>query len=58
MNLSLFIIICLINLIIVTKIETFSKIVNLYDFPDKTKHIKKISLIGGSIIMFNIFFYF
>ena len=35
MNLSLFIIICLINLIIVTKIETFSKILNLYDFPDK-----------------------
>ena len=60
MNLSLFIIICLINLIIVTKIETLSKILNLYDFPDKKlkTHKKKISLIGGSIIMLNIFFLF
>tara|TARA_B100000989_G_scaffold279313_1_gene241825 strand:- start:1966 stop:2934 length:969 start_codon:yes stop_codon:yes gene_type:complete len=46
------------NLIIVINISTFSKIINLYDFPDKKLkfHKKKIPLIGGSIIIFNVLF--
>ena len=55
---SLIITICLINLIIVINIKTISKIINLYDLPDKKLkfHKKKIPLIGGSILIFNVFF--
>tara|TARA_B100000575_G_scaffold257177_1_gene227947 strand:- start:5815 stop:6816 length:1002 start_codon:yes stop_codon:yes gene_type:complete len=55
---SLIIIICLINLIIVVNIDTISKIINLYDIPDKKLkfHKKKIPLIGGSILIFNVLF--
>ena len=54
----LIITICLINLIIVINIKTISKIINLYDLPDKKLkfHKKKIPLIGGSILIFNVFF--
>ena len=50
--------ICLINLIIVININTISKIINLYDFPDKKLkfHKKKIPLMGGSILILNILF--
>ena len=52
----LIITICIINLIIVININTISKIINLYDFPDKKLkfHKKKIPLIGGSILILNI----
>ena len=55
---SLIITICLINLIIVININNISKIINLYDLPDKKLkfHKKKIPLIGGSILIFNVFF--
>ena len=55
---SLIITICLINLIIVVNINNISKIINLYDLPDKKLkfHKKKIPLIGGSILIFNVFF--
>ncbi len=58
MILSLIIIICLLNLFIVINIKNISKFINLYDFPDNRlkTHKKKISLIGGTIVMFNIFF--
>ena len=58
MILSLIIIICLLNLFLVINIKNISKFINLYDFPDnKLKtHKKKISLIGGTIVMLNIFF--
>ena len=54
----LIITICIINLIIVININTISKIINLYDFPDKKLkfHKKKIPLIGGSILILNILF--
>ena len=54
----LIITICIINLIIVININTISKIINLYDFPDKKLkfHKKKIPLIGGSILILNIIF--
>lgn len=56
--LSLIIIISLLNLFLVMNIKIISKLINLYDFPDKRlkTHKKKISLIGGTIVMFNIFF--
>ena len=56
--LSLIIIICLLNLFLVTNIKNISKFINLYDFPDNRLkiHKKKISLVGGTIVMFNIFF--
>ena len=56
--LTLIIIICLLNLFLVINIKNISKFINLYDFPDKRlkTHKKKISLIGGTIVMFNIFF--
>ena len=59
MILSLIIIICLLNLFLVINIKNISKFINLYDFPDnKLKtHKKKISLIGGTIVMLNIFFF-
>ena len=55
---SLIITICLINLIIIFNINNISKIINLYDLPDKKLkfHKKKVPLIGGSILIFNIFF--
>ena len=55
---SLIITICLINLIIVINIDNISKIINLYDLPDKKLkfHKKKIPLIGGSILIFNVLF--
>ena len=55
---SLIIITCLINLIIVININSISKIINIYDLPDKKLklHKKKIPLIGGSILIFNILF--
>ena len=58
MILSLIIIICLLNLFLVINIKNISRFINLYDFPDnKLKtHKKKISLIGGTIVMLNIFF--
>ena len=58
MILSLIIIICLLNLFLVLNIKNISRFINLYDFPDnKLKtHKKKISLIGGTIVMLNIFF--
>ena len=58
MMLSLIIIISLLNLFLVMNIKIISKLINLYDFPDKRlkTHKKKISLIGGTIVMFNIFF--
>ena len=58
MILSLIIIICLFNLFLLINIKNISRFINLYDFPDnKLKtHKKKISLIGGTIVMFNIFF--
>ncbi len=54
----LIIITCLINLIIVININSISKIINIYDLPDKKLklHKKKIPLIGGSILIFNILF--
>ena len=58
MMLTLIIIICLLNLFLVINIKNISRFINLYDFPDnKLKtHKKKISLIGGTIVMLNIFF--
>tara|TARA_B100000989_G_scaffold245552_1_gene192692 strand:+ start:1946 stop:2950 length:1005 start_codon:yes stop_codon:yes gene_type:complete len=55
---SIIISIFLINLIIVINVNTISKIINLYDFPDKKLkiHKKKIPLIGGSILILNILF--
>ncbi len=51
---SLIIIICLINLIIIVNMNNISKIINLYDLPDKNLkiHKKKVPLIGGSILIF------
>ncbi len=56
--LTLIIIICLLNLFLVINIKNISKFINLYDFPDNRlkTHKKKISLIGGTIVIFNIFF--
>ena len=58
MILLLSICICLINLIIIINIKNFSKLINLYDVPDKKLkfHKKKTPLIGGSILILNIFF--
>ena len=58
MMLTLIIIICLLNLFLVINIKNISKFINLYDFPDNRlkTHKKKISLIGGTIVIFNIFF--
>jgi len=58
MILSLSICICFINLIIVININNFSKLLNLYDIPDKKlkTHKKRTPLIGGSILILNIFF--
>ena len=58
MMLTLIIIICLLNLFLVINIKNISKFINLYDFPDNRlkTHKKKISLIGGTIVMLNIFF--
>ncbi len=55
---SLIIIICLINLIIIVNMNNISKIINLYDLPDKNLkiHKKKVPLIGGSILIFNVLF--
>ena len=55
---SLIITICLINLIIIVNMNNISKIINLYDLPDKNLkiHKKKVPLIGGSILIFNVLF--
>ncbi len=53
-------IIILINILIFNYFNKISEIINLYDFPNKKLkiHKTKISLIGGSIIMLNIFVIF
>lgn len=57
---SLIIFFIIINLILIYFFNYFSKIINIYDFPDNVRKFqkKKIPLLGGFIFLMNIFFLF
>jgi len=46
----------ILNLFLILKLNSFAKIINIYDFPDKNLkfHKKPIPLIGGIFIIFNL----
>ena len=54
---NFFFIFIILNLIIFLNIKKISKFVNIFDVPDKKlkTHKKKTPLIGGTIILLNIF---
>jgi UDP-GlcNAc:undecaprenyl-phosphate GlcNAc-1-phosphate transferase len=55
---KIFLFFFLINFIFIYYFDLISKFLNVYDFPDKKRkfHGKKISLLGGAIILANLFF--
>ena len=55
-----FSILAVINLLVLLNLEKISKFIDLYDFPNKKlkKHKNKISLIGGTIIISNLFLFY
>lgn len=55
-----FLFLFILNICIYLNLESFIRIINIYDFPDKKRklHKGKVPLIGGFLLIINLIFYF